>query len=130
MTKLINERTKEIVVFGDGIVDLAKIGCKNVAEMIEAGWKDYKEPEGIKSIEARYYKDENKVIIEYSSAEEASDAYEKARAWKRLKGKGFRFVEWQQHGITEDRVMDGAVYFEDAKNVNRSDLDLLFGGEE
>lgn len=62
----------------------------------------------------------------FDTREEAEKAVEKLRAWKRLKDKGFRFVEWQQHGITEDGVMDGAVYFEDAKNVNRSDLDLLF----
>lgn len=66
----------------------------------------------------------------FSSKEEAEKAVERLRAWKRLKDKGFRFVEWQQHGITEDRVMDGAVYFEDAKNVNRSDLDLLFSQED
>ena len=36
--KLRNKKTGEIVVFGEGIVDLQKIGCKNVAEMIEAGW--------------------------------------------------------------------------------------------
>ena len=61
---------------------------------------------------------------------EARKATEKILAWKRLKDKGFRFVEWQQHGITEDGILDGAIYFEDAKNVNRKDLDLLFGGEE
>ena len=66
----------------------------------------------------------------FETEEEAEKAVEKLKAWKRLRDKGFRFVEWQQHGITEDGVMDGAVYFEDVKNADRKDLDLLFGGEE
>lgn len=129
MIKLINEKTKEIVVFGDGVIDLAKIGCKNVAEMIEAGWKDYKEPEGIKSIEARYYKDENKVIIEYSSAEEVSDSYEKARAWKRLKDKGFafRWIDMQTGQIKY------SFFLKNGQKITHNDEDdllLLFRGEE
>ena len=124
MTKLINERTNEIVVFGDGIVDLAKIGCKNVAEMIEAGWKDYKEPEGIKSIEARYYKDENKVIIEYSSEEEARDAYDKVCAWKRLKDRHFKFDDYDVLNQTATWLVSREYdQYED-------DIKLLFGGEK
>lgn len=125
MTKMINERTKEIVVFGDGIVDLSKIGCKNVAEMIEAGWKDYKEPEGIKSVEARYWSDGNKVIIEYSSAEEASEAYEKVRAWKRLKDKGFKFDGWNVGDNGK-----GITIFANYPSGTKAYLDLLFGGKE
>ena len=41
--KLKNKKTGEIVVFGEGIVDLTNIGCKNVAEMMEQGWEDYEE---------------------------------------------------------------------------------------
>lgn len=39
--RLRNKKTGEIVVFGEGIVDLNQIGCKNVAEMMEAGWEDF-----------------------------------------------------------------------------------------
>ena len=42
--KLINKKTGEIAIFGKGIVDLNQIGCKNVAEMMMAGWEDYEEP--------------------------------------------------------------------------------------
>ena len=42
--RLINKKTGEIVIFGEGIVDLNKIGCKNAAEMMEAGWEDCEEP--------------------------------------------------------------------------------------
>ena len=38
--QLRNKKTGEIVIFGEGIVDLNKIGCKNVAEMMEAGWEE------------------------------------------------------------------------------------------
>ena len=63
--RLKNKKTGEIVIFGEGIVDLNKIGCKNVAEMMEAGWEDYEEQnyhywldgEGPIAIDAKAYLD-------------------------------------------------------------------------
>lgn len=42
--KLRNKKTGEMAVFSEGIIDLNQIGCKNVAEMLDAGWQDYEEP--------------------------------------------------------------------------------------
>lgn len=66
----------------------------------------------------------------FKSEEEAKRAVEKLKALKRLKDKGFRFVEHQIHGMTEDGEGDGCAYFEFDEQLDKSDLDLLFGGEE
>lgn len=79
---------------------------------------------------AWFTQEQDNIGNRFETKEKAEKAVEKLKAWKRLKDKGFRFVEWQKHGITEDFIMDGAVYFEDVKNADRKDLDLLFGGEE
>ena len=130
MIKLINERTKEIVVFGDGIIDLSKIGCKNVAEMIEAGWEDYEEPKGIKSVGNIG----SSVHIEMGSKEEAEKAVEKLKAWKRLQDKGFKVDLWDYDGGNyQERIRTGRILFrvkDCEEKENDKDLDLLFGGEE
>ena len=147
-----NKKTGEIAVFGEGIVDLRKIGCKNVAEMIETGWEDYEEPEGWWFIDRAYEPhatnstlrnlDADREIGNYfKTKEEAEKAVEKLKAWKRLKDKGFRF-----EGIKEDytRILQSQDPFrtgkrylqfnksedEDWMKENWDDLDLLFGGEE
>ena len=66
----------------------------------------------------------------FRTAKEAENAVEKLKAWKRLQDKGFKFVEHQIHGMTEDGEGDGCAYFEFDKPLDKSDLDLLFGGEE
>ena len=66
----------------------------------------------------------------FSSKEEAELAVRKLKAWKRLKDKGFKFVEHQIHGMTEDGEGDGCAYFEFDKPLDKSDLDLLFCTEE
>ena len=67
----------------------------------------------------------------FSSREEAEQAVEKLKAWKRLKDKGFKFRDWD---ISHHNL--GAIEFFLPDVVNdideyRKDLDLLFqGGEE
>lgn len=43
--KLINKKTGEIVVCGEGIIEFKTFGCKNFAEFLESGWEDYKPAE-------------------------------------------------------------------------------------
>lgn len=66
----------------------------------------------------------------FRTAKEAEKAKKKLEALTRLEEKGFRFVEHQIHGMTEDGEGDGCVYFEFDKPLDKKDLDLLFGGEE
>lgn len=143
--KLRNKKTGEIVVFGEGIVDLRRIGCANVAEMIEAGWEDYKEKEYFYlNMDGDIRHTTNKAMVKYSkeigncfsTKEEAEKAVEKLKAWKRLKDKGFRFCGWATNeGIrgVDFEVPDS--FFSEhnhscISDETREDLDLLFGGEE
>ena len=138
--KLINRKTNEMACFGDGIIDLRKLGCENVAEMIEAGWEDYEEPkvgyiidpmeEDYVSADNSGYEESNierakELGIWFETKEEAEQAVEKLKAWKRLKDKGFRFIEH-----IDRETGQGMTRYEWDGYVNGEDLDLLFGGEE
>lgn len=66
----------------------------------------------------------------FETREEAEKAREKARAWTRLKDKGFRFSQWT---ISEEpKTPHIKLTLEAEMDVPDSpyDLDLLFGGEE
>ena len=135
--KLINRKTNEMACFGDGIVDLRKLGCKNVAEMIEAGWEDYEEepcfisefgkvhPISCMGGDRQRVKWLKEIGNYFETEEEAKKAVRKLEAWKRLKDKGFRFIEH----IDRD-TGQGMTRYEWDGYVNGEDLDLLFGGEE
>ena len=109
----------------------------SLAELCEE-WEDYEEPKEywhIVSMCAGLQKKKdtdngedsfNKEIGNcFGSLEEAEKAVEKLKAWKRLQDKGFRFVEHQIHGMTEDGEGDGCAYFEFDKPLDKSELDLL-----
>lgn len=103
---LINRKTGEIVGFSEGIIRLSDIGCKNVAEMYEAGWVEYEEPK-----ERHYYIEPRGQVVAlefgddiddlkeelsdlgnyFETKEEAEKAVEKLKAWKQLKDAGFKF---------------------------------------
>ena len=137
--KLRNKKTGEIVVFGEGIVDLNRIGCKNVAEMMEAGWEDYEEPKGywyinefgtpteITHTRENIYDKQRKEFGNYfETEEEAEKAVKKLEAWKRLKDKGFRLsAAVSDSFFCLDIYMSGEAY-----EAIKDDLMLLFGGEE
>lgn len=145
--KLRNKQTGEIVVFGEGIVDLNIIGCKNVGEMIEAGWTDYEEPKDIWWLDNEgnanhthefddIFKKNKEIGNYFKTKEEAEKAVEKLKAWKRLKDKGFRFTGWATNeGI---RGIDFEVpdsFFSEhnhscISDETRDDLDLLFSGKD
>ena len=69
----------------------------------------------------------------FETKEEAEKAVEKLKAWKRLKDKGFEFDGWTiDDGLKisiRTNFEGGNIYSESEKEI-RSDLDLLFGGEE
>lgn len=89
-------------------------------------WEDVPEEpkeihiEGIQKI----YRDmHGKVSVDYATAKEAEKAVEKLKAWKRLKDKGFRVIDYGDEDIRyeiKDRY-DGCLF----------DLEtVLFGGKE
>lgn len=101
-----NKKTGEIIVFSEGIVDLNKIGCKNVAEMMEQGWEDYEEPKecyyidpsskvGYCQITTERWPDmverAKELGIGFDTEEEAKKAVEKLKTITRLRKKGFKF---------------------------------------
>lgn len=139
--KLRNKKTGEIAVFGEGIVDLNQIGCKNVSEMIESGWEDVPEDIG-----KYWFIDENCGLFVdfdndtamdrsrksmgnyFETKEEAEKAVEKLKAWKRLKDRGLRFKTW---GWEKHSGKDFTIWFTiDDYYSSTKDLNLLFGGEE
>lgn len=139
--KLRNKNTGEIVVFGEGIVDLNQIGCKNVAEMIEAGWEDYKEKEYFYlDMDGDIRHTTNQAMVMYSkelgncfeTEEEAEKAVKKLKAWKRLKDSYCEPIMWKwKQDYPNDACYIEVVYechFD--SGVHDTDLDLLFGGEE
>ena len=135
--KLRNKKTGEVVVFGEGIVDLNRIGCKNVAEMYEAGWEDYEESKRT-ALDMIIFTLTN--FIECEPDEDKVDLgdckqmLDKLKAWKRLKDKNvfiyldhmdFRF----QEGTFKVEFPDRLLANDEMAEADR-DLDLLFGGEE
>ena len=66
---------------------------------------------------------------DFNSIEEAEKAVEKLKAWKRLKDKGFRLLDYY-HRLGETKSK-GEIGFEmNDYEDTKQDLDLLFGGEE
>ena len=131
--KLRNKKTGEIVIFGEGIVDLNKIGCKNVAEMMETGWEDYEEPKDSIDYIGLLIEDYNRQTVEthFDTPEEVEKAVEKLKAWKRLKDSGFKRVFNVEVGdglYAGKKVVSFKLLVSDKDLIE--DIKLLFGGEE
>ena len=113
----------------------------SLAELCEE-WEDYEEPKehwcvtmygGI----TRIKDDEEPIddLIEignyFNSKEDAYDAWEKLKAWKRLKDKRFEFNGWEDSPTEDDFDM---IWFTMKAKVwdveTQAALDLLFGGKE
>lgn len=101
-------------------------------------WEDYEEPkdhwhigcEGDVFIDntERYLKSYSLIGNDFETKEEAEQAVEKLKAWKRLKDKGFKFYAYTALGCGEIHFM---LDWEDIDEKQlRQDLDLLFGGKE
>lgn len=147
--KLRNKKTGDIVeVLTDSIaVDVLKdrediTGYYTSLAELNAEWEDYEEPkehwhigcEGDVFIDntERYLKSYSLIGNDFETKEEAEQAVEKLKAWKRLKDKNFRFLRYSALGFGE---IDFSLDFEDIDDEGeigelRHDLDLLFGGEE
>ena len=136
--KLRNKKTGEVAVFGEGIVDLHQIGCKNVAEMVEAGWEDYEEPKAYWYIDDAGVMQVDQILSSkinmrksignyFDTKEEAEKAVEKLKAWKRLRDKGFKFDGYH--------IPAGEIHFDieipkGSLDEIAKDFTFLFGGEE
>ena len=74
---------------------------------------------------------ENNIAIGnyFESKEEAEQAVEKLKAWKRLKDKGFKFNCWHNDGT---RSLGDFVIHAETKELDNivNELNLLFGGED
>ena len=143
--KLRNKKTGEIVIFGEGIVDLNQIGCKNVAEMMEQGWEDYEEPKGYWFIDydggiVPFNRNKEtatdnlmKAIGNYfETIEEAEQAVEKLKAWKRLKDHNIRVERGQRIFVNADNKLTSQkpLFVVDTYEEVENDLDILLGGED
>ena len=119
----------------DSIVE----GEETLKKLVEE-WEDYEEPkeywylENNGDIDKETYDCDSyeEKMIEignyFETREEAEQAVEKLKAWKRLKDKGFRFVgiDWRDRGT----IGDYEIYARVEGEVCSLDLDLLFGGKE
>lgn len=137
--KLRNKKTGEIVLFGEGIVDLRKIGCANVAEMIETGWEDYEEKEYFYlDMDGDIRHTINQSMVEYSkeigncfsTKYDAEKALDRLKAWKFLKDNGITFSLDENNGEPYIKIhsKDETGSLEKIIKIY-NDLDLLFGGE-
>ena len=157
--KLQNKKTGQIgklIINKDNIecVDLEYVPeYRNLTEL-NAEWEDYEEPKDFWYIddfmimcgsEGEFTKPDLGSFTEkdieklkeignyFGTKEEAEKAVEKLKAWKRLKDKGFRFDGFDVANPGGDNVICGQAYFK-AGNYDReeirSDLELIFGGEE
>ena len=144
--KLKNKKTGEIIEF-DAILPVKDVAGDSVAHLeydsladLNAEWEDApEEPKEYYAIDlhgdiirwARHSWDEkttNKIkeIGNYfETKEEAEKAVEKLKAWKRLKDKGFRFVDHLDRDSGQ-----GMTRYEWDGYINGKDLDLLFCPEE
>lgn len=128
--------TALVIMDKDG-VQLAKY--TSLTELNEE-WEDYEEPKKYWFINpcgevvSFYEEDENpddtkasKAIGDYfDTREEAEQAVEKLKAWKRLKDNGFKFDEWER-----DKEFSGdyIIKASDYHTCDDKDLELLFGGK-
>lgn len=110
---------------------------------LNAEWEDYEEPKDFWSItmyggrtHVNQVNEPNISDLEeigncFNTKEDAEDAIDKLKAWKRLRHKGFRFTEWYNpDGCEPFIVIETNLDNDDVENKElEKDLDLLFGGE-
>lgn len=122
--KLKNKKTGEIKEFV--LFDGQELQGGATLESLTKEWEDYKEP---KSNEVVYLTPNKKcVIIEYKTKEEAEQAVEKLKAWKRLKDNGVNFSE-QLYALDLNGGICLRVYRNGYKKLD-DDINIIFGGED
>jgi hypothetical protein len=131
--KLRNKKTGEIRILIDHIFD----NYKTLAEL-NVEWEDYEEPKEYFYIYADgdIYKDVQDDLRKdngckdignyFKTKEEAEQAVEKLKAWKRLRDKGFCWM-WYNSTPTGNSA---EFYIKDWDKEATKDITLLFGGEE
>lgn len=131
--KLRNKKTGEI----KEVQPITIGGFRSLTELNEE-WEDYEEPKDYYFIRSesltigyspisntRSCRNRKEIGNYFETKEEAERTVEKLKAWKRLKDKGFRFIDH----IDRDSGQ-GMTRYEWDGYINGEDLDLLFGGEE
>ena len=148
--KLRNKKTGEIknvnhnhilIHFNDG-----ETKCISSLAQFNEEWEDYEEPKehwfvdsGGEVEEATYLTENDKANLAnfgnyFETKDEAEQAVEKLKAWKRLKDAGFKFNNWiydyrEAENENERGINIGASYDQLSK-IDANDITLLFGGEE
>ena len=149
--KLLNKKTGEIgelqttekhyaVVVGNGTANCnVKVYC-SLAKLNE-NWEDYEEPKEYWYIDINgeimsdnVEDDTVKVMREvgnyFDTREQAEQAVEKLKAWKRLKDIGYNFDGWfVKSASSNGDYLLISLYIKDCTGCEEL-LDLLFGGEE
>ena len=150
--KLRNKHTGEIIEVNGGAINIFYgeddwITVTSLNQLAET-WEDHKESFwyvfGTSVMECDK---EEPVVAErmkeignyFGTKEEAEKAVEKLKAWKILKDKGFRFIEYE---LDDKTVADGKIWFDLGVNTPyrcdqllarkevKDAMCLLFGGEE
>lgn len=142
--KLRNKKTGEIIekmypntfVINSG----EQVRLYNSLAELNAEWEDHEEPKKFWYMTAWgdvYEYSQSQFAIKqkqdignyFESEEEAEQAVEKLKAWKRLKDKGFRFTGWTiDDGLRISicsNIDEEDIYDEDKRKM-KPDLDLLF----
>ena len=133
--KLRNKKTGEIREIPDGFF------CGDNLKKVCEKWEDYEESKEYWYVSAygnlaktdvmtSLHRGAEEIGNLFDTREEAEEAIEKLKAWKRLKDKGFRF-----DGYNSDFEGYWVIYPNDTEGTwrlaqDKADLDLLFGGEE
>lgn len=95
-------------------------------------WEDAEELKAPMHITGPVEKDDNTVLIEFCTHEEAEKATKRLRAWKRLKNHNLRVERGQRIFVNADNKLTSQkpLFVMDTYEEVEDDLDLLFGGEE
>lgn len=137
--KLRNKKTGEIKAFDEVMREAYKWNNYNSLAELNSEWEDApEEPKGYWYISAYGNLAKTDVMTDlhrgaeeignlFSTREEAEKAVERLRAWKRLKDKGFRFIEgWLDNN--DDFIIKAKLGY--VGLIDQPDVHLLFGGEE
>ena len=136
------ERSSSVIKDKFRIYDVYKNKFYTYSSLAElnAEWEDDEEPKGTYFINTQgdvqfwdsssfAYPDdwtnEKEIGNYFETKEEAEKAVEKLKAWKRLKDKGFRFID---HTDFDDGNI--TIWGKFNKELDEQDVNLLFGGEE
>ena len=140
--KLRNKKTGEIWDIGKILTN--DYPSYDTLEQIYEEFEDYEEPKEHWCVTmygriTRIKDDEEPIddLIEignyFNSKEDAYDAWDKLKTWKRLKDAGFRFKGKKTDSTTYKHYIEFEVCSKDVILFNddiEADLELLFGGEE